>query len=292
MHTCISSHGLKRSWNSCPRRVNAGNKNTPSMHHPRRRNVTTLMVGVKKRSHTQKSHQKVVNPRDIAGERKKKETSMIQFSMTMLYLRFTTSVAHIKIYTLNSQLYLSARNFDVRKAKPMLCNDCMEETSMVQFLMTMLYLRFTTSVVHIKIHTLNSQFYLSARNFDVRKAELMLRNDFAWRKQVEHNSQRLRYTWGLEHQLHTSNFISLKNSFYPSARNFDLKKTELMLRNDFAWRKQYGADTILDDYVIPEVMQKYYPGGICGQDKEGSLIWIDPCGMVDMKGGLEVREQW
>ena len=34
MHTCISSHGLTRSWRSCPRRVNAGNKNTPSMHAP------------------------------------------------------------------------------------------------------------------------------------------------------------------------------------------------------------------------------------------------------------------
>ena len=44
MHTCISSHGLKRSWRSCPRRVNAGNKNTPSTHHPRRWNVTTLTV--------------------------------------------------------------------------------------------------------------------------------------------------------------------------------------------------------------------------------------------------------
>ena len=73
MHTCISSHGLKRSWRSCPRRVNASNKNTPSTHHPRRRNVTTLMVGLKKRSHTQKSHPKVVNPRDTAGERKKKK---------------------------------------------------------------------------------------------------------------------------------------------------------------------------------------------------------------------------
>ena len=75
MHTCISSHGLKRSRHSCPRWVNAGNKNTPSTHHPRRRNVTTLMVGLKrKRSHTQKSHPKVVNPRDIAGERKKNKT--------------------------------------------------------------------------------------------------------------------------------------------------------------------------------------------------------------------------
>ena len=47
MHTCISSHGLKRSWRSCPRRMNAGNKNTPSTHHAQRRNVTTLMVGLK-----------------------------------------------------------------------------------------------------------------------------------------------------------------------------------------------------------------------------------------------------
>ena len=66
--------------------MNAGNKkqNTPSTHHPRRRNVTTLMVGLKKRSHTQKSHPKVVNPRDIAGERnpppppKKKQTTKKQ----------------------------------------------------------------------------------------------------------------------------------------------------------------------------------------------------------------------
>ena len=53
--------------------MNVGNKNTPSTHHPRKRNVTTLMVGLKKRSHTQKSHPKVVNPRDIGGERKKKK---------------------------------------------------------------------------------------------------------------------------------------------------------------------------------------------------------------------------
>ena len=31
----------------CPRRVNASNKNTSSMHHPRRRNVTTSVVGLK-----------------------------------------------------------------------------------------------------------------------------------------------------------------------------------------------------------------------------------------------------
>ena len=32
--------------------LNAGNKNTPSMHHPRRLNVTNSMVGLKKRTFT------------------------------------------------------------------------------------------------------------------------------------------------------------------------------------------------------------------------------------------------
>ena len=47
---------------------------TPSMHHPRRRNVTTSMVGFKKkkkkkkkRRYTQKISSKVVNPICIAG---------------------------------------------------------------------------------------------------------------------------------------------------------------------------------------------------------------------------------
>ena len=55
-------------------RVNAGNKNTPSTHHPRKRNVTTLMVGLKKKPVTYaKISPKMVNPRDIAGERQKKK---------------------------------------------------------------------------------------------------------------------------------------------------------------------------------------------------------------------------
>ena len=41
---------------SCPRRVSAGNKNTPGIHHPRRRNVTTLIVGFKKSGHKRKTN--------------------------------------------------------------------------------------------------------------------------------------------------------------------------------------------------------------------------------------------
>ena len=72
MHTCISSNGLKRSWRSCPRRVNAGNKKHTQHALSTKTECDYLNGWIKKRSHTQKSHPKVVNPRDIAGERQKK----------------------------------------------------------------------------------------------------------------------------------------------------------------------------------------------------------------------------
>ena len=67
MCTCIPSHGLKKSLHSCPRGMNAGNKNTPSVLHPRRRNVTTSMVGFKTVT-CAKMSPKMVNPRDSAGD--------------------------------------------------------------------------------------------------------------------------------------------------------------------------------------------------------------------------------
>ncbi|XP_074643835.1 SEC14-like protein 2 [Tubulanus polymorphus] len=68
------------------------------------------------------------------------------------------------------------------------------------------------------------------------------------------------------------------------ARDFDLKKSEKMIRHSMEWRRQIGADTILDDYQIPEVIQKYYTGGMCGFDNEGCPVWIDPFGHIDLKG--------
>ena len=93
MHTCISSHRLKRSWHSCPRRVNAGNKNTPSMHHPWRRNVTTLMVGLKNGHIRKKSHPKMVNPRDIAGERRRRRRNVVR--LLFFYFQWLFECIHI-----------------------------------------------------------------------------------------------------------------------------------------------------------------------------------------------------
>ena len=94
MHTCIPSHGLKRCWHSCPRRVNAGNKNTPSMHHPWRRNVTTSMVGLKNGHIRKNLTQNGESPRYSWGmQKKKKNPQLYRLSMYCpAHLRDSSSV--------------------------------------------------------------------------------------------------------------------------------------------------------------------------------------------------------
>ncbi|CAC5415888.1 SEC14-like protein 2,SEC14-like protein 4,Putative SEC14-like protein 6,SEC14-like protein 3 [Mytilus coruscus] len=70
------------------------------------------------------------------------------------------------------------------------------------------------------------------------------------------------------------------------ARNFDLKKSELMFRNHIDWRKKVSADKILQDYTEPEVLKKFFTGGLHGFSKDGCPIWIDPFGNIDLKGLL------
>ena len=44
---CAPMHSIPQTQTilTCPRRANVSNKNTPSMHHPQRQNMTTSMVG-------------------------------------------------------------------------------------------------------------------------------------------------------------------------------------------------------------------------------------------------------
>ena len=52
-----------------------------------------------------------------------------------------------------------------------------------------------------------------------------------------------------------------------------------------AWRQQIGADRILEEYQPSEVLQQWRTGGILNApDKEGSPIYVDPYGLIDMKG--------
>ncbi|NXK85461.1 S14L2 protein, partial [Formicarius rufipectus] len=60
------------------------------------------------------------------------------------------------------------------------------------------------------------------------------------------------------------------------ARCFDLPKAEAMLRKGNA----------LSPSVLPQVIQKYMSGGLCGYDREGSPVWYEIIGPLDAKGLL------
>lgn len=50
------------------------------------------------------------------------------------------------------------------------------------------------------------------------------------------------------------------------------------------WRAKYGADSLLATYEPPAVLTRYYIGGVCGTDKQGSPIWLEPYAGLDVKG--------
>lgn len=52
------------------------------------------------------------------------------------------------------------------------------------------------------------------------------------------------------------------------------------------WKQHLQVDTIIDDFDPPEVLRKYYPGGLVGHDKQGCPVWIVPLGSLDIKGLL------
>ncbi|XP_012513465.1 PREDICTED: SEC14-like protein 4 [Propithecus coquereli] len=69
------------------------------------------------------------------------------------------------------------------------------------------------------------------------------------------------------------------------ARNFDLQKSENMLRQHVEFRKQQDLDNILSWQPL-EVIQLYDSGGLCGYDYEGCPVWFDIIGTLDPKGLL------
>ncbi|XP_049867086.1 SEC14-like protein 2 [Pectinophora gossypiella] len=70
------------------------------------------------------------------------------------------------------------------------------------------------------------------------------------------------------------------------ARQWDPEAAEKMLRDSMAWREKWGIDTTLPSWVAPEVLEKHFPSGSPGFDKEGSPVIIVPFVGLDAWGLL------
>ncbi|XP_070572325.1 SEC14-like protein 2 [Ptychodera flava] len=68
------------------------------------------------------------------------------------------------------------------------------------------------------------------------------------------------------------------------ARHWDVAKAEKMIRSSLDYKKKMRLDELYETWQDSEVMEKYFVGGLCGHDKNGCPIWIDPFGNIDPKG--------